>query len=103
LPVLAKQVRIGVVSVTRERVRLDLFGVPEKVPADLPSLWSSRPSIKYLRRGRSISQEVADELETVMNQLQPDLQRNLATLSTNGCHIEVADSGHFTQVDRPRQ
>ncbi len=30
---LVKQVRPGVVSVTQERVRLDLFGVPEEVPA----------------------------------------------------------------------
>lgn len=30
---LVKQVRNGVVSVTQERVRLDLFGVPEEVPA----------------------------------------------------------------------
>ena len=30
---LVKQVRTGVVSVTQERVQLDLFGVPEEVPA----------------------------------------------------------------------
>jgi S1-C subfamily serine protease len=30
---LVKRVRSGVVSVTQERVRLDLFGVPEEVPA----------------------------------------------------------------------
>ena len=30
---LVKQVRPGVVSVTQERVRLDLFGIPEEVPA----------------------------------------------------------------------
>lgn len=30
---LVKQVRDGVVSVTQERVRLDLFGVPEEVPS----------------------------------------------------------------------
>ncbi|MDH3399188.1 MAG: alpha/beta hydrolase, partial [Acidimicrobiia bacterium] len=48
-----------------------------------------------------ISQAAADEVNAVLRSLGPELQLDLAELSTNGTHILVRGSGHFIQLDRP--
>ena len=48
-----------------------------------------------------IAQAAVDELNAVMGWLGPELQLDLANLSTNGRYLLVEGSGHFIHLDRP--
>ncbi len=48
-----------------------------------------------------ITQATADELDRAMNRLWPDLQRELAGLSSQGRLVFAEGSGHFIHVDQP--
>ena len=48
-----------------------------------------------------ISAVAAAEIDSVMRQLWPELQVDLAALSTVGRHVRVKASGHFIQIDNP--
>jgi len=48
-----------------------------------------------------ISETTATEIDTAMSSLWPELQADLATLSTEGTHRVVTDSGHFIHEDNP--
>ncbi|MCP4964539.1 MAG: hypothetical protein GY926_04830 [bacterium] len=48
-----------------------------------------------------ISEETATETDEIMQELWPQLQRDLANLSTISSHTVVTDSGHFIQTDNP--
>ncbi len=49
-----------------------------------------------------ITQATADEIDTAMADLWPELQADLALLSTAGTHQVVHGSGHFIQNDNPQ-
>ena len=48
-----------------------------------------------------VSQAIVDEVNRVTNELAPELQGELAKLSTNGELIIAEGSGHFVHQDRP--
>lgn len=48
-----------------------------------------------------ISQAAIDELDALLATLGPELQQDLARLSTNSRLVVVEDAGHFIHVDRP--
>lgn len=51
--------------------------------------------------GAGISEESAREVDAVMQRWWPELQQDLTSLSSNGRHQFVADSGHDIHVDDP--
>lgn len=69
--------------------------------ADLPLIVLQADQQRTDADAANISQASADELDAAMDQLWPELQQELAALSTSGRLVRAEGSGHFIHVDKP--